>query len=63
MNVLHKWIEQYIRTRQTIEGLECIGSQIKADVEDGHEYTLDAEAMAAIRKAYAEQMAHVKQET
>lgn len=59
---VHGAIITHIRGLWYADSLECLGRQIKADVEARLEYTLDTEKMAAIRKAYSEKLEELKHE-
>lgn len=59
---VHGAIIDHIRGLWYADSLECLGRQIKADVDGKLGYTLDLEKMAAIRKAYSEKLEELKSE-
>lgn len=59
---LHEWLLRYIKRQRFIESLEWVREQIKADVDDGAEYTKDAAKMSVLRETFQRQMNHVRQE-
>lgn len=59
---VHGAIITHIRGLWYADSLECLGRQIKSDIEQKLGYTLDVEKMALIRKAYAEKLEVLKHE-
>ena len=51
---IHDWLIRYIKRQRFMESLDFIAGQLKADTDDGYEYT-KAPEMNAVRKAWWEQ--------
>ena len=58
---IHDWLLRYVKQLTMVESLEWVASQMKADGEDGHSYTKDAEQMNRIRQAWGQQMQLARQ--